>query len=370
MVAAQAAGMSELVVEGMSVRRGAFRFNADFRAPMQGVSVVFGPSGAGKSMLLAALAGLNRIESGRVVMGGRVLDGDGVHVPPHLRGVGLVFQDARLFPHLSVRGNLEFAAKRAAKPAGGVILRQAKRDPEISVSGRGDGGDSRVKPENDSVGVEEIATRLEISDLLDRPVRNLSGGEKSRVALARALLSAPELLLLDEPFAALDGKRRRAFVRLLREMARERGLPMMVVTHQVEEAAELADHVIAVRDGAVVAHGAAGEVMGSAAFSALLDRRDTGARVEAASVAGREGAGAWVRADNVLLAAEAPRGLSARHVWEGRVAQIVGEDEGSVLVTLETGVGRIVSRVVREAVNELGLDVGRPAWAVVKTHAL
>jgi molybdate transport system ATP-binding protein len=365
MVAAQAAGMSELVVEGVSVRRGAFRLSADFRAPMQGVSVVFGPSGAGKSMLLAALAGLNRIESGRVVLGGRVLDGDGVHVPPHLRGIGLVFQDARLFPHLSVRGNLEFAAKRAA---GAVILGQAKRDPRTSDAAVE--GNSRVKPENDPVVVEGVAVQLEISDLLDRPVRHLSGGEKSRVALARALLSAPELLLLDEPFAALDGKRRRAFVRLLRDMSRERGLPMMVVTHQVEEAAELADHVIAVRDGAVVAHGPAGEVMGSAVFAALLDRRDTGARVEAASVAGREGAGAWVRADNVLLAAEAPRGLSARHVWEGRVTQITSEDEGSVLVTLETGVGRIVSRVVSEAVSELGLDTGKTAWAVVKTHAL
>src|SRR5262249_10926960 len=151
------------------------------------------------------------------------------------------------------------------------------------------------------------AERVDISHLLDRAVRNLSGGEKSRVALARALLSAPELLLLDEPFAALDGKRRRTFLSMLIEISKTSKLPMMVVTHQVEDAAELPDHAIAMKEGAVVASGPASTAMRQPAFTALLDRRDVGARIEAAAIpGGPSGSGIWVRADNVLLASEAP----------------------------------------------------------------
>src|SRR6185503_5850852 len=131
------------------------------------------------------------------------------------------------------------------------------------------------------------------------------GGEKSRVALARAMLSAPEILLLDEPFAALDGKRRRAFLAMLRDISARTKLPMMVVTHQIEDGAELADHVVALKEGRVVAHGPASAVMRQQEFMALLDRRDIGARIDAGAIAGgKPGGGAWVKADSVILAAE------------------------------------------------------------------
>lgn len=323
------------------VRRGAFRLAADFETPTDGVTVVFGPSGAGKSMLLAAIAGLHRLETGRVEFDGRVLEDAGARtrVGPHARGIGLVFQDARLFPHRTVRGNIQYAERR----------RPAARNAPIVV---------------------EIARRLEIEELLDRPVRNLSGGERSRVALARAIVSAPELLLLDEPFAALDGRRRRAFLTLLRELSREQSLPMMIVTHQVEEAAELADHVVAVRAGRVVGHGPAADVMQRADFAALLDRRDLGARVDATAVAGGQGGGAWIRADNVLLAAEEPRGISARNVWRGKVTSILRELDGAALVSLATDAGYISSRITPEALADLQLEEGATAWAVVKSHAL
>ena len=323
------------------VRRGAFRLAADFETPTDGVTVVFGPSGAGKSMLLSAIAGLHRLETGRVEFNGRVLEDAGARarVPAHARGIGLVFQDARLFPHRTVRGNIQFAERR----------RPAARNAPIVV---------------------EIARRLEIEELLDRPVRNLSGGERSRVALARAIVSAPEFLLLDEPFAALDGRRRRAFLTLLRDLSREQSLPMMIVTHQVEEVAELADHVVAVKAGRVVAHGAASDVMRRPDFTSLLDRRDFGARVDAESVVGGHDGGVWIRADSVLLAAEEPRGISARNVWRGRIASIVREIDGSVLVSLDTEAGYISSRITPDALADLRLEEGAVAWAVVKSHAL
>jgi molybdate transport system ATP-binding protein len=328
--------LSEVVV-----RRGAFRLAADLEVAADGVTVVFGPSGSGKSSLLSAIAGLQRLESGSLALNARVLEDVGAkaRVPTHERGVGLVFQDARLFPHLTVRGNLDYAEHR----------RPAARNAPI---------------------VTEIARRLEFEDLLDRPVRNLSGGERSRVALARAIVSAPELLLLDEPFAALDGRRRRDFLALLRELSNEQHLPMVVVTHNIDDAVELANDVIAMRDGRVIAYGAAADVMARAEFASLLDRRDLGARVPAAAVAGGSVEGVWVRADSVLLASERPRGISARHVWEGRVDSIIREDARGVLVSLATEAGYILSRITPQALADLQVEQGKQAWAVVKAHAL
>ena len=186
-------GFGGLVVERALHRQGGFSLSAEFAAPVPGVTVIFGPSGAGKSTLLKLIAGLGRLEAGRISFDGEVLedaDGPKQRLSAHQRDIGMVFQDARLFPHLSVRGNLEYAVRRAPK--------------------------DRVQPE-----LGEVARQVEIEDLLGRSVGRLSGGERSRVALARALLSAPRLLLLDEPFAALDGRLRRSFVGMLVRLARE-----------------------------------------------------------------------------------------------------------------------------------------------------
>ena len=161
--------------------QGRFALDARFTAP-DGITALFGPSGAGKSTLLSALAGL-KPASGRIALNGKSCE----QLGPHRRGLGLVFQDARLFPHLTVRGNLAYAHRRA--PA--------------------------------RLEIAEVAEFFDIANLLDRPVGNLSGGEKSRVALARALVAAPDFLLLDEPFAALDGARRRAFLQVLRTAHRK-----------------------------------------------------------------------------------------------------------------------------------------------------
>lgn len=319
-----------LVVDAR-LRRGAFALDARFEAPLDGVTVLFGPSGAGKSLLLSAIAGLARLDAGRIVLGGR----DVSATPTHQRGVGLVFQDARLFPHLSVRENLAYAAQRA--PAA-------------------------------RLGLEQAASLFDIAALLERRVRNLSGGEKARVALARALLSAPDLLLLDEPFAALDGARRQRFLTLLKTLHAQFALPMIVVTHQIEDAAYLADHVVALKAGRVIASGPMQTTATMSAFQDLLDARDIGAALPALALASASG-GAWVRADHVLLATAQPQGLSARNVWPGEILSLHAE-ETAVLVTVRTPVGVLVARVTRSAMDELALAPGLSVWAIVKAHSV
>ncbi|MBA2587931.1 MAG: ATP-binding cassette domain-containing protein [Alphaproteobacteria bacterium] len=318
------------------LRQGAFTLSARFAAPGDGITVLFGPSGSGKSTLLSVLAGLKRYDRGSIALGDRKLD----DVAPHRRGVGLVFQDARLFPHLTARQNLAYAQCRA--PRGALNL-----------------GDA--------------AEFFDLSAILDRPVGHLSGGEKSRVALARALLSSPEFLLLDEPFAALDGVRRRSFIAVLLKMHRTWRLPMMVVTHNIDDAAALASHLVALKDGAVVASGEFRTATRSPAFTALLDSRDEGTALAASDLRSLQDANArslWLRADQVLLASEPPGAISARNIFQGEIRAIEVESANSRLVELQTQAGTIVSRVTPEAVAELGLAVGRQAWALIKAHTL
>ena len=324
------------------LERGAFELAAKFRAPGDGITVLFGPSGSGKSSLLSAIAGLAACE-GYARLGSDLLCDSAVDldVAPHRRGIGMVFQDARLFPHLTAGQNIAYARKRA--PA------DRRRD------------------------VGEVARFFDIASLLDRPVGNLSGGEKSRVALARALVGTPEFLLLDEPFAALDGIRRRAFIQVLLDTHKNFGLPMLVVTHSIDDAAVLASHLVALQAGQVVASGAFEVATRESAFTGLLDPRDYGAAVSGLLLHSGQEPGhkyLWLRADHIVLAAQEPQAISARNVLEGEVATVRAEEDGSRLIELDTKVGPILSRVTQEAVAELGLAPGKRAWALVKVHTL
>lgn len=288
--------------------QGAFSLDATFQAPA-GITVLFGPSGSGKSTLLSALAGL------KAAHGHVLLDGAPLTAQPHRRGVGLVFQDARLFPHLSVRGNIAYAWRRA--------------DPARRRS------------------VEEVAKFFDIAGLLDRCTANLSGGEQARVALARALVASPRLLLLDEPFAALDGSRRRAFIQVLSETHRTSGIPMLVVTHGIDDAAALATHLVAMRDGRVVAQGAFAQTALTPAFRALLDSRDTGAALPGEDLVKGQATpvqSVWLRADHVLLAVRKPEALSARNVLEGEIMAVT-PDGAARLVELKTAMGTVLARL-------------------------
>ncbi|HEY8254912.1 MAG TPA: ATP-binding cassette domain-containing protein [Rhizomicrobium sp.] len=318
-----------LLRANVGLKQGGFSLEARFEAPVDGITVLFGPSGSGKSTLLAVLAGLRRADRQAVMLDGRDLSS----LSPHRRGIGLVFQDARLFPHLSVRRNIEYAARRA--PRGGPAI-------------------------------EEMARFFDIAGLLDRRVRNLSGGEKSRVALARALASRPDFLLLDEPFAALDSARRRAFIQVLIHMHRAWRLPMLVVTHNIDDAAALGSHLVALKEGRVVAAGEFSEASRDPQFQALLDSHDSGAAVR---LAHSHHGGHWLRADQVLIATEEPKAISARNILPATVQRLTPEPDG-VLVELATEAGVILARLTPEAVTELGLAPQKRAWALVKAHAL
>lgn len=225
---------------------GAFDLDVAFEGPADGVTVLFGPSGAGKSATLAAIAGSGAIDRGHVALGSRVLfdSATRVNVPQRARRIGWVFQDARLFPHLRVEANLRYGMRRAS-------------------------GVQRIDF-NHVVGV------LDIGHLLRRGVRDLSGGERQRVALGRALLSQPELLLLDEPLAALDGGRKAEVLAYIKRLKADFALPMLYVTHSPDEVHAVADHVVMLDHGRVVTTGPSTIVQGARIGATIVGHDEHG----------------------------------------------------------------------------------------------
>lgn len=202
---------------------GEFRLHARFAVPADGITVLFGPSGSGKSLTLALLAGLRRPDRGRIVLAGRTVDDAdaGIHVAPQQRRIGMVFQDALLLPHRTALDNVALAVR------GGGSRRERREEARRALA---------------DVGAAELAGA--------RPA-TLSGGERQRVALARALAGGPEVLLLDEPFSALDRPVRRELRALVRRLTADRGVPALLVTHDHEELADLADRVVVFAPGRV-----------------------------------------------------------------------------------------------------------------------
>ena len=216
-----------MIVIGARLQRGDFVLDIDVELPGSGVSALFGASGAGKSTVIDIVAGLARPTQGRVVVNDVVYfdSAAGIDLPPERRRVGYVFQDARLFPHVDVAANLHFGEKRRAAA-------------------------DRI------AGLEEIVELLGIGALLQRRPATLSGGEKQRVAIGRALLSAPRLLLLDEPLASLDAPRKAEILPYLQRLRARFNLPMLYVSHVWDEVALLADHIVRLEGGRVVSQGA------------------------------------------------------------------------------------------------------------------
>ncbi len=338
---------------------GAFALDVAFEAP-PGVTALLGRSGAGKTTVVNAVAGLARLDHAEVTVDGAVFDGPGVRLPAHKRRVGYVFQDARLFPHLSVAQNLDYARRFGAR------------------------GAARAR----------VIEMLGIGALLDRRPATLSGGEAQRVALGRALLSDPRLLLMDEPLAALDTARKAEILPYLDRLKAETGVPILYVSHAVDEVARLADHMVLLSDGRVVQAGPLFDVMGDPAAMPLIGVREAGAVLRAQVMAHdadglstlrvaagdlhlmgvQAPVGAQVRlrvlAQDVLLALEHPAGLSAQNILPATIAEIRAGDGPGAAVVLDVAGERLLARVTARAVAAMGLRGGLRVFAVIKATSV
>ncbi len=349
----------------LSHRLGGFSLEARFRAG-PGLTALFGPSGSGKTALVNLIAGLSRPRRGRIVADGEVLvdTRTGRFVPRHRRRIGYVFQEARLFPHLSVRHNLLYGRWFAPRDA------------------------RRESP-------ERVVELLGIGHLLARRPRRLSGGETQRVAIGRALLASPRLLLLDEPLAALDAARKEEILPYLERLRDESRVPIVYVSHAVGEVARLANTVVLLRDGRVGAAGPVAEILSRPELALVLGEDEAGAVIEA-EVGGHDDAhyltrldcaagpiavprleaepGARVRlrirARDVILSVRPPDGISALNVLRGAVQELRPIGPATVEVRLDCGGVTILASVTLRSCEALGLVPGLRAYAIVKTVAL
>jgi molybdate transport system ATP-binding protein len=350
-----------------TIQLGEFTLEAAFATRGPGVTALFGPSGCGKTTTLRLIAGDIAPTRGRIVLNGRVLVDTTARVALSMerRGVGWVFQDGRLFPHLSVQRNLDYTSS-------------------IAPGRRSDGGG----PARDRV-IDVLA----LAPLLARWPRDLSGGERQRVALGRALLSMPSVLLCDEPLAALDLARKVEILALLKQVRDEFRIPIVYVTHALGELLYLADDAVVLERGRIVAQGALREIAGRLSVSALSSRPDAGTLIEGVvTEAGRgsveldwggtplhvhafdcacgEAVRVYVRAQDVILAAERPRAISVRNVLEMRVAEIAPREHETRLVQLELGSQRLLAEVTDSAAADLGLQTGQLVYALIKSVAI
>jgi molybdate transport system ATP-binding protein len=337
--------------------RESFHLSARFSAA-PGLTALFGRSGSGKTTLVDIVGGLIRPDRGKVAIDGQALvDTErGLFVPKHRRRIGYVFQDSRLFPHLSVRGNLLYGRWFA-----------------------GDGGAAA-----DLASVVEL---LGIGHLLERRPESLSGGEKQRVAIGRALLAQPRLLLMDEPLASLDEARRAEILPYIERLRDEAGVPILYVSHSVTEVARLATTVVILTEGRVTAVGPVADILPLAdagdaggVLDAVVARHDEAFQDSVVTPAAGElqvprlsapaGASvrAYIRARDVMLSLRPPEEISALNVLAGRVAAIVPAANGAQAdVRLDCNGANLTARLTAKSVERLALAPGRPVYAVIKS---
>lgn len=356
-------GGAQSIAAAFAGRRGDFSLDIAFETPMQGITALFGPSGSGKTTVLRCVAGLDRM-AGRLKVGDSVWQDDtgGMFRPPHRRPIGYVFQEASLFPHLSVRNNLLYGARRA------------KTGP-------------------DALAFDDVVSLLDVPHLLDRTPGTLSSGERQRIAVGRALLSQPRLLLMDEPLAALDRQTKDELLPYFEALHRELTLPILYVSHDIAEVAQLADRMVVLSAGRKVADGPLVEILerldlqpATGRFEAgvvltarvmdqdsefhltTLDHHGQPFTIPAVDIPRGEEVRVRVRARDVALSTQWPEGMSIRNVFAGTVVEIREEPGTAFAETLvDIGGGRLRARSTRAAVADLALETGKPVYALVKS---
>lgn len=343
-------------------RQGGFSLEAAFESSGR-LTALFGPSGSGKTSLINAIAGLIRPQRGRIAVDGKVLvDTDkGIFVPRHKRRIGMVFQDARLFPHMSVAANLRY---------GRWFTPTAERYGDLDA----------------------VVELLGIGHLLDRQPGKLSGGEKQRVAIGRALLASPRLLLMDEPLASLDEARKAEILPYIERLRDETKIPIVYVSHSVAEVARLASDVVVMAQGRVAAAGPTTEIMQRLDLLSHEERLEGGAVLDTRVLHQDERFGMTVlgspageirvpyvpatvgqpvrvriRARDVMIATEKPHGLSALNVLAGRIVAIEPGEGAAVEVRIDCNGVAVMARITRQSQHALSLVPGRDVFAVVKT---
>ncbi|MBL8520646.1 MAG: molybdenum ABC transporter ATP-binding protein [Betaproteobacteria bacterium] len=349
-------------------RLGTFELDARF-ASAAPVTALFGRSGAGKTRLVNAIAGVARPDRGTIRFGDSTFfdSVQGIHMAPEDRRVGYVFQDGLLFPHLTVAANLDYGARNRARPAGPAS--PIARDHVIELLG--------------------------LVLLLHRKPRDLSGGEKQRVALGRALLSQPRLLLLDEPLAGVDSGRKSEILAYIEKLRDEFGLPIVLVTHAIDEVVRLADTLVLIDEGRVQAAGAVEEIMGRLDLAPLTGRHEAGAVIDArvashdthyelthlafsggslavprVIAAVGDAVRVRIRARDVSLALDAPQGLSIQNVLPATVESIRDESGPIVDVRVLAGESPLIARITRQSLDRLRLAPGQRVHALVKAVSL
>ena len=341
-----------------------FTLDVDLELPARGVTALFGPSGCGKTTLLRCIAGLERAPQGHLrISGDAWQDDDGHWLPTHKRPLGYVFQEASLFPHLTVMGNLRYGMRRISQ------AQQVSQDQAIELLG--------------------------IAHLLERKPAGLSGGERQRVAIARALLTSPRLLLMDEPLAALDLARKNEFMPYLERLHGELDIPVIYVTHAPDEVARLADHIVVMDAGRAIATGPLTETLARLDLPIRLGE-DAGVVLDAV-VAERDaiwhlarvdfaGGSLWVRdggqaigqpvrvrilARDVSIALEKITSTSIQNCLPATVSELAGDSHPALsLVRLTLGPSPLLARLTRRSAVELSLAPGIQVWVLIKAVAL
>jgi molybdate transport system ATP-binding protein len=345
--------------------QGNFTVNAQFLGAESGITALYGASGAGKTSIVNMVAGLMRPDSGRIALNGLCLFDSArqIDLPPEKRRIGYVFQDGRLLPHLSVRANLTYGMKLT--PA---ARRFVKLDPVVDLLG--------------------------IGHLLDRRPARLSGGEKQRVAIGRALLTSPAMLLMDEPLASLDAARKAEVLPFIMRLSHEFAVPILYVSHAMDEILNLAAHLVMIEAGRVLASGPLESLLSSPDLQSRFSREDSGAVIatmveDPADAAGltrlrfganilkvlpiRAARGDRVRvripARNVAVALQPPDRTSFQNVFPGRVREILDHGDAFVDVRLDIGCS-LWARITRKSCAELDLKPDQPVYALIKSVAI